>query len=72
MKTYHAEVSRDGEYWLIHVRELDRHTQALSCQDIPMVAGAHALAVPTPGLSGLAQKRTGPQEARTDTIEPTV
>ncbi|MGA6163282.1 hypothetical protein [Amycolatopsis magusensis] len=39
MKTYHAEASRDGQYWQIQVRELDRHTQALSCQDIPMVAG---------------------------------
>ncbi|GAB2761968.1 hypothetical protein JOM49_001636 [Amycolatopsis magusensis] len=61
LKNYHAEVSRHGQHWQIHVRELDRHTQALSCQDIPMVAGAHALPVPTPGVGGLVHERTGPK-----------
>jgi hypothetical protein len=35
MKTYHAEVTRDGRFWLIRVPELDRSTQALRYKDVP-------------------------------------
>ncbi len=39
MKTYHAEVSRDGRFWLIRVPEIDRSTQALRYRDVrPMAA----------------------------------
>lgn len=38
VKTYHAEVMRDGKFWLIRIRELDRSTQALRYKDVPMMA----------------------------------
>ena len=39
MKTYHAEVSRDGKFWLIRVPEIDRSTQALRYKNVPVMAG---------------------------------
>ncbi|MFD5247647.1 hypothetical protein ACFWIW_24130 [Amycolatopsis sp. NPDC058340] len=38
MKTYHAEVTRDGRSWLIRVREIDRSTQALRYKDVVTMA----------------------------------
>jgi DNA-directed RNA polymerase specialized sigma subunit len=38
MKTYHADVSRDGRFWLIRVREIDRSTQALRYKDVAAMA----------------------------------
>lgn len=39
VRTYHAEVTRDGKFWLIRVPEIDRVTQALRYADIPVMAG---------------------------------
>jgi hypothetical protein len=36
--TYHADVTRDGKFWLIRVREIDRSTQALRYKDVPVMA----------------------------------
>lgn len=39
MKTYHAEVARDREFWLIRIPEIGRSTQALRYRDVrPMAA----------------------------------
>jgi hypothetical protein len=39
VKTYHAEVTLDGKFWLIRVREIDRSTQALHFKDAAVMAG---------------------------------
>lgn len=39
VRTYHAEVSRDGRFWLIRVPEINRSTQALRYKDVPAMAG---------------------------------
>jgi hypothetical protein len=36
--TYHADVTRDGKFWLIRVPEIDRSTQALRYQDVRAMA----------------------------------
>ncbi|MEV0066914.1 MULTISPECIES: hypothetical protein [unclassified Amycolatopsis] len=38
MKTYHADVTRDGRFWLIRVREINRSTQALRYKDVAAMA----------------------------------
>lgn len=38
MKTYHADVTRDGKFWLIRVAEIDRSTQALRYRDVTPMA----------------------------------
>ena len=38
VKTYHAEVTRDGKFWLIRVHEIDRSTQALRYKDVEAMA----------------------------------
>lgn len=38
VKTYHADVTRDGKFWLIRVREIDRSTQALRYKDVAAMA----------------------------------
>lgn len=38
MRTYHADVTRDGRFWLIRVREIDRSTQALRYKDVEAMA----------------------------------
>jgi hypothetical protein len=38
VKTYHAEVTRDGKFWLIRIPEIDRSTQALRYKDVPAMA----------------------------------
>lgn len=38
MKTYHAEVTRDGKWWSIHVPEIDRTTQARNRGEIELMA----------------------------------
>lgn len=38
VKTYHAEVTRDGRFWLIRVREIDRSPQALRYKDVVTMA----------------------------------
>jgi hypothetical protein len=38
LKTFRAEVSRDGRFWLIRIPELDRSTQALRYKDVPAMA----------------------------------
>jgi hypothetical protein len=38
LKTYHAEVTRDGKFWLIRIPEIDRSTQALRYKDVPIMA----------------------------------
>lgn len=39
VRTYHAEVSRDGRFWLIRVPEINRSTQALRYKDVPAMTG---------------------------------
>ena len=39
MRTYHAEVTRDGRFWLIRIPEINRSTQALRYKDVPLMAG---------------------------------
>lgn len=39
VKTYHADVTLDGKFWLIRVREIDRSTQALRYKDVAVMAG---------------------------------
>lgn len=38
VKTYRAEVSRDGRFWAIYVPAIDRHTQARRYKEIPIMA----------------------------------
>ncbi len=38
MKTYTAEVRRDGKFWLIRIPEIGRSTQALRYKDVPEMA----------------------------------
>src|SRR5687768_3585643 len=38
MNHYTARVTRDGRFWLIHVPEVDRHTQARSLGEIEPMA----------------------------------
>ncbi|HEX2131549.1 MAG TPA: hypothetical protein VHH15_08300 [Actinophytocola sp.] len=38
MKTYHADVSRDGKFWLIRIPEIERSTQALRYKDVVAMA----------------------------------
>ena len=38
VKTYHAEVTRDGRFWLIRIPEIGRSTQALRYKDVPAMA----------------------------------
>ncbi|MET0233835.1 MAG: hypothetical protein ABW224_04275 [Kibdelosporangium sp.] len=38
MKTYRAEVTRDGKFWLIRIPELDRSTQASRYKDVAVMA----------------------------------
>ena len=38
VKTYHAEVTRDGRFWLIRIPEIGRSTQALHYKDVPTMA----------------------------------
>ena len=38
VRTYHAEVTRDGRFWLIRVHEIDRSTQALRYKDVSTMA----------------------------------
>lgn len=38
VKTYHAEVTRDGRFWLIRIPEIGRSTQALRYKDLPAMA----------------------------------
>ncbi|HEV3356432.1 MAG TPA: hypothetical protein VG247_06525 [Pseudonocardiaceae bacterium] len=39
VRTYHAEVTRDGKFWLVRVAEIGRSTQALRYKDVPIMAG---------------------------------
>ena len=38
VKSYHAEVTRDGKFWLVRVREIGRSTQALRYKDVTVMA----------------------------------
>jgi DNA-directed RNA polymerase specialized sigma subunit len=38
VKTYTADVSRDGKFWLIRIPEIDRATQALHYKDVATMA----------------------------------
>ncbi|MEV6606763.1 hypothetical protein [Kutzneria sp. NPDC051319] len=38
MRTYQADVTRDGKFWLIRIAELNRSTQALRYKDVPAMA----------------------------------
>ena len=38
MRTYHADVERDGQFWLIRVPELDRVTQARHLREVEHMA----------------------------------
>ncbi|MFI9382910.1 hypothetical protein [Kutzneria sp. NPDC052558] len=38
VKTYHAEVTRDGKFWLIRIPEIGRSTQALHYRDVSTMA----------------------------------
>jgi len=39
VKTFHAEVTRDGKFWLIRIPEIGRSTQALRYRDVAIMAG---------------------------------
>jgi DNA-directed RNA polymerase specialized sigma24 family protein len=39
VKTYHAQVTRDGKFWLIRIAEIGRSTQALRYRDVQTMAG---------------------------------
>jgi hypothetical protein len=38
VKTYRADITRDGKFWLISIPELNRSTQALRYKDVPTMA----------------------------------
>lgn len=38
MKTYTAEVSRDGKFWIVHVPEIDQYTQARAIREVVPMA----------------------------------
>lgn len=38
VRTYHAEVTRDGKFWLIRIPEINRSTQALRYKDVSVMA----------------------------------
>ncbi|MGH3719033.1 MAG: hypothetical protein ACRDRI_09380 [Pseudonocardiaceae bacterium] len=38
MKNYTAHVTRDGRFWLVHIPEIDRHTQARNLREIDVMA----------------------------------
>ncbi len=38
MKTYHANASRDGRFWLVHIPEIDQYTQGRSLAEIEPMA----------------------------------
>lgn len=38
MNTYHAVATRDGRYWLVHIPELDRYTQARNLPEVDTMA----------------------------------
>jgi hypothetical protein len=38
VKTYHADVSRDGKFWLIRIPEIGRSTQAVRYKDVAVMA----------------------------------
>ncbi|GAA5019679.1 hypothetical protein GCM10023317_61930 [Actinopolymorpha pittospori] len=38
MDTYHASVERDGRFWLIRIREIDRSTQARHLREVDAMA----------------------------------
>jgi hypothetical protein len=37
--TYHADVTRDGKFWLIRIPEIGRSTQAIRYKDVAAIAG---------------------------------
>jgi hypothetical protein len=39
VRTYHADVTRDGKFWLISIAEIGRSTEALRYRDVPVMAG---------------------------------
>ena len=39
VKTFHAEVVRDGKFWLIRIPQIERSTQALRYRDVAIMAG---------------------------------
>lgn len=38
VKTYHADVARDGKFWLIRIPEIGRSTQAIRYKDVAAMA----------------------------------
>ena len=38
MKTYHANASRDGRFWLVHIREIDQYTQGRNLAEVEPMA----------------------------------
>lgn len=38
MTVYHAQVSRDGKYWLVHVPEIGKYTQARNLGEVDAMA----------------------------------
>ena len=38
MSRYTAQVTRDGRFWLVHVPEVDRHTQARHLREVDIMA----------------------------------
>jgi hypothetical protein len=52
MKTYHANVSRDGRFWLVHIPEIDQYTQARNLTEVePMARDLIALWLEIPADS---------------------
>jgi hypothetical protein len=38
MKTYHANASRDGRFWLVHIPEIDQYTQGRNLTEVEPMA----------------------------------
>lgn len=38
MNTYHAVVTRDGKFWLIHITDIDKYTQARNLPEVEVMA----------------------------------
>lgn len=49
VKTYHANASRDGRFWLVHIPEIDQYSQGRNLTDVePMARDLIALWLDVP------------------------
>lgn len=67
MTVYRAQVSRDGGYWLVHVPEIDKYTQARTLDEAePMARDLLALWLEVPPASFEVRVTIGFDEAMTE------